>query len=293
MNAGLPASLRRRWWLAVGVAVLAAGLVVVAVTRSFTPVDGVLWLCGAAVPTGYTLWVLRRSLGLNHPPESASGTDGVADERSESAARAGASRTDGGKRLYPTLGLANGITLGRGWLYAGVAGFLLVVPPAESVWRWLPALWYGTGILLDWVDGAVARSVSRRTVLGERLDLAFDTLGFLVAPLVGVVWGALPVWYLAISAARYLFKFGCWLRRRRGLPVYDLPESRLRRALAGLQMVFIAAALLPVTPPAVVWPAATVVMTPSLVVFARDYFVVSGRLREANANRNPDPTWET
>ncbi|MFC6989401.1 CDP-alcohol phosphatidyltransferase family protein [Haloplanus sp. GCM10025708] len=134
------------------------------------------------------------------------------------------------------------------------------------------------GVALDAVDGATARTAGRRTELGERLDLAFDTLGFLVAPLVGVAWGRLPVWYLSISAARYLYRGGLAWRERRGRPVFDLSPSRVRRPLAALQMAFITAALLPLLPVRVVHPAAAVVAVPSLAVFARDYLTVTGRL---------------
>jgi CDP-diacylglycerol--glycerol-3-phosphate 3-phosphatidyltransferase len=118
--------------------------------------------------------------------------------------------------------------------------------------------------------------------------MACDTVGFLVAPLVGVVWGSLPVWYLSISVARYLFKLGRGWRRRRGKPVYVLPESRVRRPLAGVQMAFITAALCPLVPRSVVWPAAAVVVTPSLVVFARDYLVVAGYLGDAERDRGAE-----
>jgi CDP-diacylglycerol--glycerol-3-phosphate 3-phosphatidyltransferase len=46
-------------------------------------------------------------------------------------------------------------------------------------------------------------------------------------------------------------------------------------------MAFITAALCPLVPRSVVWPAAAVVVTPSLVVFARDYLVVAGYLGES------------
>lgn len=267
----VPTGLRRRWWLVVLVTALATAGVAVVKTRAFAPSVAAKWLVVATVPTGYTLWFLGRSLDLNHPPERGP-------------------VTDGGARVHATLGLANGLTVTRGWLYASVSGFLLVVPPSGSAWQWIPALFYGSGVLLDRLDGAVARTVGRRTVLGERLDLAFDTLGFLVAPLVGVVWGQLPVWYLSISAARYLFRLGCWARRVRGHPVGDLPESRVRRPLAALQMVFITVALLPVAPADLVRPAATLVMLPSLVVFLRDYLAVTRRFREAKAKEISGPS---
>ena len=258
----VPVTLERRWGLALAVALFSAVSVALAVATGLSSAAALLWLLVTSVPLAYTFWLLWNSLALNHSPRSTP---------SSSAA------FGGGTRVYPTLGLANGITLGRGWLYAGVAGFLLVTPAVDSLWRWLPALWYGGGVALDWLDGVVARRTGRLTVLGERLDLAVDTMGFLVAPLVAVAWGALPVWYLAVSAARYCYRLGCWLHQRRGGTVGPLPESRLRRPLAGLQMVVITLALLPVVPPTIAWPAATLAMLPSIAVFCRDYLAVTGR----------------
>jgi len=173
----------------------------------------------------------------------------------------------------------NLVTLFRGGLYAATAGFLLV-PPTRAV-QWIPAACYGTGVALDFVDGRLARLTGGTTELGAKLDLAFDTLGFLVAPLVGVAWGRLPVAYLSLSAARYVYRAGIGWRKRRGRPIGDLPESRVRRPLAALQMTFITAALAPVGPAAVVHPLAVVVAAPSLAVFARDYLAVTGRLNRA------------
>lgn len=176
-----------------------------------------------------------------------------------------------------SFGAANAVTMLRGLLYAAVAGFLLV-PPTSPAIRWVPGLCYGAGAALDAVDGHLARRTGRATALGERLDHAFDTLGFLVAPLVAVAWGRLPVIYLAIAVARFAFLGGQAWRRRAGRPVLSLPESRLRRPLAALQMAVIAVALPPVLPVAVVHPAAILAMLPSLAFFVRDWLAVSGRL---------------
>jgi CDP-diacylglycerol--glycerol-3-phosphate 3-phosphatidyltransferase len=287
----VPPALRRQFT----VTALVAGVVTVgfaaAVASAFTLAVAVRWVAVAVVPVAYTLWLLQDSLDANHPPESTS----TAEDSTPITHRA--SSTGG---VYESLGVANGVTLARGWLYAWVAGCALVPPavvagsgPASAAWAWLPAVGYGFGAGLDYVDGAVAGTVGRRTRLGERMDLAFDTMGFLVAPIVAVAWGALPIWYLSISAARYLFRFGCWVRDRRGRPVGDLPDSRVRRPLAGLQMAVIAFALLPVTPRAVVWPVATAAMAPTLLVFARDYLAVTGRFGKANPNETPVPESET
>jgi CDP-diacylglycerol--glycerol-3-phosphate 3-phosphatidyltransferase len=179
------------------------------------------------------------------------------------------------RRLF---GLANTVTLLRGALYAVVAGFVVV--PADTDLVWIPALCYGTGAVLDKLDGTVARTVGQQTALGSRLDTAFDTFGFVAAPLVAVLWGLLPVWYLAISAARYVFLAGIGWRRVRGLPIYDRPDSDLGKYLAGVQMAFITIALVPPAPTDTVWTVAPIVLAPSLAVFGRDYLAVSGRLPE-------------
>ncbi|MFC6795861.1 CDP-alcohol phosphatidyltransferase family protein [Halobaculum halobium] len=256
----------------VTVAVAAAAIAAVAVgagavTAGVGPEAAGAWLLPVAVVVAWESVFLARRTGLNHPP----GDPG--------AVAAG-------------IGVANAVTLGRGLLYAGVAGFVLTGPLAGA-WAWAPALLYGIGAAMDAVDGALARRFGRPTVLGAKLDMGIDTLGFLVAPLVGVAWGRLPVWYLTLSAARYLFKLGRWRRHRRGLPVFDLPDSRVRRPLAGVQMAFIAVALAPVLPPFVVAVLAGVVVVPSLAVFVRDYLAVAGHLSRAEVDAGVDADTET
>jgi len=173
-------------------------------------------------------------------------------------------------------GLANGLTLLRGALYAVVAGFVVV--PAETTLSWVPALCYGGGVVLDRLDGAVARTIGRETELGRRLDMAFDTFGFLAAPVVAVLWGALPAYYLAVSVARYAFVAAVRLHRWRGGQTHSLPDSDLGKYLAGIQMVFVTLALAPPAPTGLVHAVAPVVLAPTLAVFGRDYLHATGRL---------------
>jgi CDP-diacylglycerol--glycerol-3-phosphate 3-phosphatidyltransferase len=181
------------------------------------------------------------------------------------------------------VGMANALTLVRGGLYAVVAGFVVVSP--DTTLLWVPALCYGAGVTLDGLDGAVARTVGRQTTVGRRLDVAFDTFGFVVAPLVAVLWGQLPVWYLSLSAARYVYLGGLHWRRRRDRPVFDRPDSDLGKYLAAIQMAFLTAALVPIVPTTLVWRLAPFVLAPSLGVFVRDFLVASGRLSTATAGR--------
>jgi CDP-diacylglycerol--glycerol-3-phosphate 3-phosphatidyltransferase len=209
------------------------------------------WLAVAGVVLGAELFLLQRHLDTNRRHDE--------------------------ERLLADLGVGNLVTLTRGVLLAWVAGFL-AVPWVASELAWLPAVGYGLSAVLDALDGAVARARDRVTVLGETLDVEFDALGLLVVPLVGVVAGQLPAWYLAVGLARYLFVGGCRLRGRRGLAVHDLPPRASRRVLAGAQMAFVAVALTPVVSPAVAGVGAVLVGVPLLLGFARDWLYVSGRL---------------
>nr|WP_305882896.1 CDP-alcohol phosphatidyltransferase family protein [Halobellus rarus] len=247
------------------VAVAGAGPILGPGASGMTSV-GVRWLLPAATVAAFELWFCLWYLGANRPESD--------DDGSETDS------LDARATVYESLGAPNLVTLARGALFAALAGFGALAPRPGIAW--LPALLYGTGCALDAVDGFLARRGDRRTLLGAKLDLAFDTTGFLVAPVVAVLWGQLPVWYLSLSAARYLFKLGRGLRRRRGKPVYDLPDSVVRRPLAGVQMAFITVALSPLLSPATARPLAVIVLAPSLAVFLRDYLVVAGWYGESD-----------
>ncbi len=187
-------------------------------------------------------------------------------------------RNRDGDRLLSSFGPATLLTVARGVLLAFLAGFLLLPQPTESL-VWLPAGLYGAAALTDYADGTVARLTDHVTTLGARLDTEFDALGILIAPLLAVLYGQLPVWYLSVSAARYLFVLGRWVRRRRGLSVSDLPARPSRRPLAGLQMAFLSVVLSPAVGPPLTTVAAVLVAVPFIAGFVRDWLYVSGRLR--------------
>jgi len=176
------------------------------------------------------------------------------------------------------LGAATHLTLLRGLLVSAAVGFMPVVP-AGAV-RWLPALLYAAAAICDRFDGIVARRMGQATAFGARLDEAMDALGLLAAPLVAVAWGRLPPWYLLLGAAYYLFHAALWLRRRLELPIHleKVARRQSTRIFAGLQMTLVAVALAPLLPAAVTTVAATLLMMPTLIFFARDWFIMIGRL---------------
>lgn len=187
--------------------------------------------------------------------------------------------------LYHSLGHGNRTTLLRGLLIAATAGFLTTTGmQTRPALLFLPALFYTAAVLGDALDGHLARRQQHITRLGAELDTTLDALGLLIAPLLAVLYGKLHASYLLVSIAYYLFQWGIHWRQRHGRPVYPLPPSRLRRHLAGLQMILVAAALWPSLPAEAMRTLGVVVMLPLLIGFCRDWLHVSGR---RGAGREP------
>ncbi|MEA3336917.1 MAG: CDP-alcohol phosphatidyltransferase family protein [Chloroflexota bacterium] len=247
-------NLRRRWLAVATLFVLAIVPGFGLVLGTTSPATAFRWALLVSATIACELWILWHGLPDNHRPGEAT--------------------------LFPTLGAANGITLARGLAFAFLAGFI-VVPDPTGWLLWLPALIYTLAAALDFVDGLVARLGDRATVLGETLDIEFDSLGFLIAISVAIWYGQLPLWYLLAGLYRYLFLAGIGWRRRRGYPVHDLTPSSHRRIVAALQVSFVAVVLWPIIDPATSRFAAIFFAIPLTLSFGRDWLVVSGRI-------NPD-----
>ena len=242
--------LRQRWrWVAICFA-LAAGLSFAGLRALGLAEPAWRWAAPVALVMGIVLMVLYRSLPHNH-------------RRGETV-------------LFPDLGAANTMTLARGCLLGILAGFLLFPRPSGDL-AWLPALVYMAAAATDFVDGYLARVTNRSTVLGQRLDMEFDSLGALLAVSLAVAYGQLPLWALLMGLARYLFVGGLAWRRRRGLPVHDLPGSIHGRIVAALFMSFVAVVLWPVLDPAATRFAAIWFALPLAASFGRDWLLASGR----------------
>jgi CDP-diacylglycerol--glycerol-3-phosphate 3-phosphatidyltransferase len=245
-------TLHRRWW---GVVLLYAGSLWLGyqLLRLTWPEALVQqWVIQAAVVLAYGLGVCRTGLAQNHRPGESS--------------------------LLPTFGVGNTVSLLRGLVMGLLAGFVFLPRPMDGLLAWMPAMLYTVLAILDYLDGYLARITGQATVLGARLDGAFDALGLLVAVGLAVWYGQLPGWYLLIGLSRYLFSFGSWWRKRQGKSVYDLPPSSNRRVLAGFQMGFISVILWPLFSPPGTTLAGVIFAIPFLAGFGRDWLVVSGRL---------------
>jgi phosphatidylglycerophosphate synthase len=136
----------------------------------------------------------------------------------------------------PSLHPADWVTLTRAVLIAGVAGLV-----ADSFSRPVPVTALVTlsivALVLDAVDGQVARRTGTATPLGGRLDGEVDA--FLILLLSIFVARGYGWWVLAIGAARYAFLLAGWLIPWLAAP---LPPRFWRKVVAAVQGIVLTVA---------------------------------------------------
>jgi phosphatidylglycerophosphate synthase len=159
------------------------------------------------------------------------------------------------------LGPASWVTLARATLAVGVAALA-----ADSFTHGTPVALLVTlaavALVLDGVDGLVARRNGAETELGARFDGEVDA--FLILALSVYVAPECGAWVLAIGAARYLFLVGEWLLPWMRAP---LPPRRWRKLVAATQGVVLtvaAAGVLPLALTQALLLAALVLLTASM-----------------------------
>jgi len=145
----------------------------------------------------------------------------------------------------PRLGPANRITLIRATLVGGVAALVadaFTRPLSGSALDALVAL-ATIALVLDAVDGRVARHTHTVTALGARFDMEVDA--FLIFVLSCYVAASLGAWVMAIGLARYAFVAAGWV-----LPWLQrtTPARRWCKTVAAIQGIVLTAAAARVLP---------------------------------------------
>ncbi|MFJ9588964.1 CDP-alcohol phosphatidyltransferase family protein [Streptomyces acidicola] len=141
------------------------------------------------------------------------------------------------RRTRPrSFGPANRVTLGRATLVGGITALVadsFQSSPPVSLFVGLTAV----ALILDGVDGKVARRTGTSTALGARFDMEVDA--FLILVLSVYVSMALGPWVLLIGLMRYGF-----VAAARVMPWLNgsLPHSMARKTVAAVQGVVLLAA---------------------------------------------------
>ncbi|MFJ5773094.1 CDP-alcohol phosphatidyltransferase family protein [Streptomyces sp. NPDC093094] len=142
-----------------------------------------------------------------------------------------------------SFGPANRVTLGRAILVGAVTALVAdsyQSSPPVTLFVGLTAV----ALILDGVDGKVARRTGTSTPLGARFDMEVDA--FLILVLSVYVSMALGPWVLLIGGMRYAFvaaaRFWPWLNA-------PLPPSTARKTVAAVQGVFLLVAASDLLPP--------------------------------------------
>ncbi|MFJ5260330.1 CDP-alcohol phosphatidyltransferase family protein [Streptomyces sp. NPDC088387] len=163
-----------------------------------------------------------------------------------------------------SFGPANRVTLGRATLVGGVTALVaesFESAPQVSLLVGLTAV----ALILDGVDGKVARRTGTSSALGARFDMEVDA--FLILVLSVYLSMSLGPWVLLIGGMRYAFVAAArvwpWLNA-------PLPPSTARKTVAALQGVFLLIAGADVLPQAA--NAAVVALALALLIwsFGRD-----------------------
>jgi phosphatidylglycerophosphate synthase len=143
----------------------------------------------------------------------------------------------------PRLGPADVVTLARALLVGGVTAVVAdgLVRGAAAV----PALvgLATVALVLDAVDGRVARRTGTVSALGARFDMEVDA--FLILVLCVHTAGTIGPWVLAIGAMRYAFVAAGWLRPWLRGPLPPSYAGKTVAALQGVVLVVVSAQVLP------------------------------------------------
>ncbi|MGS2742891.1 CDP-alcohol phosphatidyltransferase family protein [Halomonas sp. LS-001] len=106
------------------------------------------------------------------------------------------------------LGWANRVTLLRGVLIAVIAAGLWMPLSPLGYWQWLGVAL--VALLLDGVDGWVARRTHSQTAFGARFDMELDALLIVLLCLGLILKTSVGPWVLLIGAMRYAFVAAGW-----------------------------------------------------------------------------------
>jgi len=140
-------------------------------------------------------------------------------------------------------GAGNSVTLVRSALVSWLAGFIFLPGVMASpiiAWSLASAGW--VVLILDGVDGWLARKTGQTSRFGARFDMEIDSLFAIVLAL--LVWqsGKVGLWVLLLGLPRPIFVLAAWFEPRLKNP---LPESIARKTICVVQIAALIVLLSP------------------------------------------------
>jgi phosphatidylglycerophosphate synthase len=143
------------------------------------------------------------------------------------------------------LGPANRVTLARATLAMPVLAFTLQPGALDPGARWWIIMVAAAVMLLDGLDGRVARRTRTQSPFGARFDMELDAALLMALSL--LVWRAERVgpWVLLIGAMRYVFVAASWIWPALAR---ELPPSFRRKVVCVVQGIVLLVALGPIIP---------------------------------------------
>jgi len=153
--------------------------------------------------------------------------------------------TPGVSKARRGIGAANRVTLGRAALATPVLALALWPGPLGARGAWLVIAVSTAVLLLDGLDGRVARRTGSASAFGARFDMELDAA--LLMALSVLVWrdGRVGAWVLLVGLMRYGFVAASW---RWPALAAELPPSLRRKAVCVVQGVVLLVALGPIIP---------------------------------------------
>ena len=150
---------------------------------------------------------------------------------------------------HQRFGAANSVTLARAALTAllwGVVGeTMLGARELDDGLRWVLAVAATAALLLDGVDGWLARRNGMTSRFGADFDQEVDCLFMLGLALLVYDTGHVGVWVLSNGLMRYVFVAAGWLQPRLAAPLQPLRRRKVICAVQGAILIVVLAPILP------------------------------------------------
>lgn len=144
-------------------------------------------------------------------------------------------------------------------------------------------------LILDGVDGKVARATDSATDFGARFDMELDSLFALGLCLAVVALDKAGIWVLAIGLMRYAFLVaGYWVAFIR----QPLPESFRRKTICVWQLATLIVAVLPVIPAGFATPTLKLALALLCYSFFTDLFWLYKRRKLSSSRSSRSGTFD-